>query len=164
MSGEGACNPLDETEILANIATLQDSVDDLDADVVLLQADVDVIEAIVLALPTLAETGTSITTTVINTEYNIYVNATPLGVFNPIGVNIDCREHTAGETIVVRYYEQIAAGAPDPILVDEVTYAGAMDDLIKVEFALPNRFGIWVTIERTAGAARTYIGESFYEI
>ena len=167
-----------DAAILAVIVILQAAIDDLTDDVEVIDDEIEVIdgivdailvlstliEAVTSALPTLSETGTTITTTVINTEYNIYVNATPLGVFNPIGVNIDCREHTAGETIVVRYYEQIATGAPDPILVDELEYEGAMDDLIKVEFAMPNRFGIWVTIERTAGAVRTYVGEPFYEI
>ena len=167
-----------DAALIALIVILQAAVDDLQADVDVIDDEIEVvdgivdailvhttaIEAVTSALPTLTETGTTVTTTVINTEYNIYVNAVPLGVFNPIGVNIDCREHTAGETIVIRYYEQIAAGVADPILVDELEYAGAMDDLIKVEFAMPNRFGIWVTIERTAGAARTYVGEPFYEI
>ena len=80
MSG-GIHNPMDPTEILADIATLQDSVDDLDADVVLLQADVDAIEALVAAQGILEETGGTITTD--GTEQNVYINNAPGGIYEP---------------------------------------------------------------------------------
>jgi len=118
-----------DAAILAVIVILQAALDDLTDDVGDLQTDVtalgvalaivdvvvNTILAIVEGLPTLSETNTSVTTTVINTEYNIYVNATPLGVFNPVCVKIDCSAQTAGETIVVRQYSQGAAGVPAPV-------------------------------------------------
>ena len=56
------------------------------------------------------------------------------------------------------------AGVPDPVLEDELELAGVISPPKIIVDLDPNRFGIWVTIERTGGVARTYIGEPFYEI
>ncbi len=126
-------------------------------------ANVVTILAIVLGLPTLAETGGTITTD--GTEQTVYINALPLGVYNPICVKIDCTDQTAGETIVIRQYAQVTPILIfDRILQDEVTYAGLVSPELLVISLEPNRYGISVTMERTAGVARDYIWQVFYEI
>jgi len=124
-------------------------------------ANIVTILAVVLGLPTLAETGGTVTTD--GTEQNVYVNNAPLGVYNPICVKIDFTDHTAGETVVLRMYCRIRiAGAL--ILQDELTYAGAVSpELINITLE-PNRFGVQVTIEKTVGTNRDYDWEVFYEI
>ena len=136
---------------------------DLDADVVLLQSDVTDILAVTSALPTLSETGGTVTTD--GTEQDVYINAVPLGVFNPICVKIDFTNQTAGETVVIRQYAQVnPALIPDLILQDEITYVGLVSpELISIDLE-PNRFGVSVTIERTGGVARDYRWQVFYEI
>jgi len=153
--GEGVRNPTDTTVLEADIAELV-------ADISTLQEDITLIRAVTDGLPTLSETGGTVTTD--GTEQNIYINSVPLGVFRPICVKIDFTNHTAGETVVVREYYQIKAGVPAPILQTETTYAGAVDPpLINIDLQ-PNRFGVKVTIEKTAGANRAYDWEAFYEI
>jgi len=153
--GEGVRNPTDTTQLEADIAELA-------ADVALIQADVTDILAIANGLPTLSETGGTVTTD--GTEQNVYINSTPLGIFRPVCVKIDFTNHTAGETVVIREYYQIKAGVPAPILQNSTTYAGVpANPLINIDLQ-PNRFGVKVTIEKTAGANRDYDWEAFYEI
>lgn len=160
-SGEGVCNPLDETEIRADIATLQDSVDDLDADVVLLQADVDAIEAIVEAEAILEETGGELTTD--GTAQTIYINNAPAGVFRPICVLIDFANQTVTETVVVRELYRIAPAGPLTVH-DEDTFVGVVTNpIVKIELS-PNRYGVQVIIEKTAGTNRAYDWTVFYEV
>jgi len=152
--GEGVRNPADLTELEADLAAIE-------AAIIIIDGLVDTIEAVTSALPTLSETGGTVTTD--GTEQNIYINNVPLGIFNPICVKIDCTDHTATETIVLRVYYRIrVAGAL--ILQDELTYAGLISpELINIDLE-PNRFGVQVTIEKTAGTNRDYDWEVFYEI
>ncbi len=161
--GDGVYNPTDTTDI-------EDQLDDIEAALVVIddeiediQADVTDILAVTNALPTLAETGGTVTTD--GTEQDVYINAVPLGVFNPICVKIDCTNQTAGETIVIRQYSQTnPALVPDLILEDEVTYAGLISPEQIIIDLDPNRFGVAVTMERTGGVARAYRWQVFYEI
>ena len=156
MSGEGVHNPSDPTQILANIATLQADVDDI-------QDDVTDIMAVTDGLPTLTEMVGSTTTTVINTEYNLYVNNAPLGVYRPICCKVWFLYQTAAETVILRVYYRIADGAV-MALQDGVTYVGVQDPvLINIDLE-PTRYGVLVTVERTAGSARAYPWEACYEI
>ena len=125
-------------------------------------ASVANILAVVLGLPTLSETGGTLTTD--GTEQNVYVNAVPLVEFNPICVTINCTAHTAGETIVLRLYYDNAPGGAGLILVDEVTYAGLIDPPMLVIDLDPNRYGVAVTIEKTGGTNRAYPWDVHYEI
>ena len=155
MSGEGVHNPADLTELEADIAELV-------VDVAALQEDVTDIKETTDALPTLTETGGTVTTD--GTEQNVYINDVPLGVFRPVCVKVDFTDHTATETIVLRTYYRITAGVAAPILQDTVTFIGLVSPpLINVELE-PNRFGVRVTIEKTAGTNRDYDWTSFYEI
>jgi hypothetical protein len=151
--GEGVRNPADINPILEILGTMDDT------DILAFLA---IIEAVTSALPTLSETGGTVTTD--GTEQNVYVNANPLGEFNPISVTINCTNQTAGETIVLRLYYDNAPGGAGLILVDEVTYVGLIDPPMLVIDLDPNRYGVAVTIERTAGAARNYPWDVHYEI
>jgi len=169
MSGEGVTNPTDLTsveeqldDIEETLADIETDIADLDADVVLLQADVDTILAVTNALPTLSETGGTVTTD--GTEQNVYINAAPLGVYNPICVMINCTAQTATETIVIRLYYDNAPGGAGLILADEVTYVGVISPEMLVIDLDPNRYGVSVTIEKTAGTNRAYPWDAAYEI
>lgn len=148
-------NAYNDAALLVLIAALQ-------ADVTSILILVTLIEAVTSALPTLSETGGTVTTD--GTEQNVYVNAAPLGEYNPICVTINCTAQTAGETIVIRQYYDNVPGGAGAILVDEVTYVGLISPEMLVIDLDPNRYGVWVTIERTAGVARAYIWDVHYEI
>lgn len=138
----------DEAEILENTNTLI--------------TNLALVSAVTAGIPTLTETGGTVTTD--GTEQDVYINATPLGIFNPICFKINCSAHTAGETIILRTYYQEAAGVPARILQNETTYAGLISpELLSIDLD-PNRFGVSVTIEKTAGANRAYPWEVFYEM
>lgn len=161
MSGEGIHNPLDETEILANIATLQDSVDDLDADVVLLQADVDVIQAMVEAGAILEETGGELTTD--GTLQTIYINNAPAGVYAPKWLIIDFANQTVTETVRILVNYRIAPAGPW-VIDDRETIVGVpVNAGISIQLK-ENRYGVWVTMERLAGDSRAHDWTVFYEV
>ena len=148
-------NPYDDAALLVLIAAMQ-------ANVTSILALVTIIEAVTSALPTLSETGGTVTTD--GTEQNVYINATPLGEYNPICVTINCTNQTAGETIVIRLYYDNAPGGAGLILVDELTFVGLIDPQMIVIDLDPNRYGVAVTIERTGGVARDYPWDVHYEI
>ncbi len=109
----------------------------------------------------LAETGGTVTTTGPGTEDVVYINDDPQGEHRPEKVVIDFSDQTATETTVVRLYYRIKEGG-GYIKKDEEAFAGVQDpELIDVELE-PNRFGIKVTIERTAGVAKDYDWEVHY--
>ena len=138
--GEGVRNPADLEDLVANVR---------------------VILAIANSLATLEETGAALTTD--GTEQNVYVNETPAGVFRPMCVKLDCTNHTAAETVVIRTYYRIApAGAY--VLQDTLTFVGAISpELLNIELE-PNRYGIRVTLQLTAGTNREYVWEVCYKI
>ena len=169
MSGEGVHNPTDTADIEdqlddieAALVVIDDEIANLDADLVLVQADVTDILAVTNALPTLSETGGTLTTD--GTEQNVYINANPLGEYRPICVTINCTAHTATETIVIREYCDNAPGGAGLILVDELTFVGVIAPAMIIIDLDPNRYGVAVTIERTVGAARAYPWDVHYEI
>ena len=104
---------------------------------------------------TLAETGGTINTAVLNTEYDVYINNAPPSIFEPLNVIIDFTAQTGAETTVVRVYYRIAPTG-GLVLKDEETYIGAQDPVLIDVGLEPNRYGVQVTIERTAGAAQDY--------
>ena len=70
---------------------------------------------------------------------------------------------TAIETVVIRELYRIAPGGPLTVL-DEQTFEGTVDDpLVKIDLA-PNRYGMSVVIEKTAGTNRAYDWTVFYEV
>ena len=154
MSGEGIHNPLDETEILADLATLQTDVDAI-------EGDVNAIREVTDSEAILSEVAGQITTD--GTEQTVYTEENPAGIFRPICFKIDFTNQTAAETIVIRVYYRIAVGG-NMILQSTTTFAGAQSpDLINTDLE-PNRYGIRITIEHTVGETnRAYDWEVFYE-
>ncbi|GAJ17386.1 unnamed protein product, partial [marine sediment metagenome] len=74
---------------------------------------------LVTAIFTLTETGGTITTD--GTEQDIYINETPLGVFNPRKFQIDLTNMVAADTIRLRLYYRINATG-DKHKKDELQY------------------------------------------
>ena len=124
-------------------------------------ANVRIILAAANALAVLEETGAALTSD--GTEQILYVNEAPAGVFRPMCVKLDCTNQTATETVVIRTYYRIApAGAY--VLQDMLTFVGAISpELLNIDLE-PNRYGIRVTLELTAGTNREYTWEVCYKI
>jgi len=161
MGGEGVHNPYDDAELLVDIAAIQAALVIIDDEIEDLQEDVTDIMAVTDALPTLATVSGTTTTTILNTEYDMYIIDAPLGVFKPIVVVVNFLNQTATETVIVREYRRdVAAGVWTEY--DEITYIG-IHNAIKIQLD-PNRLGIRTTIQRTAGTARAYPWSAFYEI
>jgi len=109
----------------------------------------------------LTETGGTVTTTGPGTEDVVYINDDPQGEYRPEIVVIDFTNQTAAETTVVRLYYRIKAGGAY-ILKDTETFVGVQDpELVDIELE-PCRFGVRVSIERTAGVAKDYDWETHY--
>lgn len=126
-----------------------------------LRVDVDAIRAVTDALPVLNETGGTVTAD--GTEQDVYINNAPAGIFRPICVKIDFTNHTAAETVVLRVYYRINP-AGGMILQDAVIYAGIPTvALINIDLE-PNRYGVRVSLEKTAGTNRAYDWEAFAEV
>ncbi len=156
-------NPYDDTVLLADVADIQDTVDAIETDVAAVQATVDGIEAVTDGLPTLTHTLGSTTTTTIDTEYALYINNAPLGVYRPVCCKVWFLNQTATETVKLRTYYRVADGGVWA-LQDEAEYSGVMAPvLINIDLE-PTRWGIQITIERTAGTARAYPWEASFEI
>lgn len=89
------------------------------------------------------------------TEQDVYINDAPAGVFEPLVVKIDFTNQTAAESVTIReYYRNAAAGAM--VLTDTLVVAGVIAVPEIIIDLTANRFGVRVTIERTAGGAISY--------
>jgi len=114
---------------------------------------------------TLRETGEVLTAD--GNEQNTYVSNNPLGVHKPLVVFIDLDNMDQGDTTVIRVYYRLADGGGF-LLEDYQSYVGIDGGLangitvIAVDL-LPNRFGIRVTLEQTAGVNREYLWKYFGE-
>jgi len=118
---------------------------------------------LVNAILSLTETGGSVTTTGIGTEDVVYINETPLGVFEPRIVQIDFSNQLVTDTTVVRVYYRIAPlGAK--LMKNEKVFAGVQIPVLKNIVLEPNRFGVAVGIETIVGAAAIYPWTVFYEV
>ena len=128
-------------------------------------AVVDDIYDLTRAVLTLQETGGEVTTD--GTEQNLYVVDGPLGVFNPVCVYVDLDLMVGGDTTVFRVYYRITPGGGQE-LHDSMTYSGVdgglLDNrkIIAINL-LPTRFGVLVSIQRTAGGDRAYAWEILEE-
>lgn len=114
---------------------------------------------LVNAMLVTTETGGTITTD--GNEQDVYINNAPAGVYEPLKVMIDMTAQLAAGTVVVRTYYRIAP-AGGLIMKDEVTFAGVQDPELKNIELEPNRYGIRVSLQRTAGAATDYPWAVFY--
>ena len=145
---------VDTTAIIAALVVIDDEIEDIQDDVTLIRAQTD-------GIPVLTETGGTITTD--GNVQDLYINNAPGGVFRPICVKVDFTNHTAGETVVITTNYRIRA-LGGLTLQDTLTFAGVVSPaLINIDLE-PNRFGIRVTIQKTAGANRDYDWKVFYEV
>lgn len=120
------------------------------------------IKAVTDAEETLTETGGTVTTD--GTEQDVYIADAPAGLFNPIAVLIDGTNHTVTETVDVKTYYRIKAGGNYILQATQsVTLAVFAPTLMYVPL-LPNRFGVKVTIQKTAGTNRAYDWEAIYGV
>jgi len=150
-----------EDHLLIALGDMSVTIDAILVDTTAIEIAVNAIKAQTDGLPVLTETGGTITTD--GNVQDLYINNAPGGIFRPICVKIDFTNHTAGETVVITTNYRIKA-AGGLTLQDTVTYAGVpASPLININLE-PNRFGIRVTIQKTAGANRDYDWEVFYEV
>lgn len=164
MGGDGVSNPADLTATNAAIEVNRILLVGIDADLEVVDANVDLIRLVTDGLPTLTESHGETTTTVINTEYTMFVVNAPIGVFRPLMVAVNFLYHTAGETVIIRKYRRDIDGGVWTMYDDTPPYIGIPDPRAVLINLGPNRYGIYLSIERTAGAARAYPWAAFYEI
>ena len=154
MTGSGIHNVYDDTALLADVAAVQATVDAV-------EEDVHAIQAITEAEAILEETGGTITTD--GTAHNVYINNAPAGVYEPRRLIIDFANQTVTESIRILVYYRIAPGGPW-VIDDRETIVGVpVSAGIAVDLK-PTRYGVRVTIEKTAGTNRDYDWEVFYEV
>ena len=102
------------------------------------------------------------------TEQNTFVNSNPLGVHVPTVEFIDLDEMVGGDQVLIRVYYRLAQGGAWE-MQDYAAYVGIDGGLangltiIAVDL-YPNRFGVRVTLEQSAGAGfRTFLWKYFGE-
>lgn len=117
--------------------------------------------SLLTSILTLTETGGTITTN--GTEQDMYIHNAPAGVFDPKIVQIDFTNQTAAETVWVREYYRIKTGGV-LVLMDEIAFTGVQLPYLKNIRLEENRYGVKVTIEKTAGANQDYDYEAVYKI
>jgi len=167
MAGDGVQNPSNDTALLAAIAALANTLVLIQAALVIIDNEVGQVHTVVDAIrvvtdstPVLTETGGTLTSD--GTEQDVYINNAPAGVFRPIKVNVDTTNSTITETVIIREYYRIIAGG-GWVIEDEKEYNAAVAlPCIPIELN-PTRFGVRVTLEKTAGTNRDYDWEVFYE-
>lgn len=113
----------------------------------------------VLAIFTLKETGGTITSS--GGVQDLYRVETPLGIFKPATLFIDFSNSTGAETIEIQVSYRIRAGG-GPVLYDTLVFPGVITPAVRSIALQENRFGILVTLHRTAGGAQTYDYSVFY--
>jgi hypothetical protein len=157
--GDVIGNKYDSARNTAGVATIMNLLRYIISSGIGIQAIFNLVNAIL----TLTETGGTVTTSGPGTQDDIYRVETPMGVFKPICVKIDTTNMAAADNITIRVYERIVAGG-HLHLSDEVPFAAVQAIPIKTISLDPNRFGVQVTIEETAGAHRSYDWSVCYEV
>jgi len=153
-------NPADLSPILDLLGDFEDIEETLAAISEKILEDTGAIREVTDSEAILTETSGQLTTD--GNVQNLYIAEAPAGIFRPICVKIDFTNHTAAETVVIKTHYRIALGGAH-IEQDTATYAGVVSpELINIDLD-PNRYGIKVTIQKTAGTNRAYDWEVFYE-
>ncbi len=164
----GIHNPADLTAVAVaiehnhlHLAIIQATTADTNADLEVVDANVDSIQAISEAEAILEEAGGELTTD--GTEQTFYINNAPAGNYEPKTLIIDFANQTVTETIRILTYYRISPGGAWVVddretIVGVPVNAGIMIDLHEA------RYGCWITIEKTAGTNRAYDWQVFYEV
>jgi hypothetical protein len=134
--------------------TRWDSSGDLGTDVAAIRTVTDAVKTLTTSSGTLTTDGT---------EQDVYKNDAPAQAYIARHVKIDFTNHTTAESVIVKTYYRIKNGG-NYILQDSVSWTLAVPDysLINVELE-PNKYGVKVTIEKTAGTNRDYDWEVIFE-
>lgn len=120
----------------------------------------DLIFALVNAILVLNETGGTLTAD--GTEQNLVIVDPPMGNFKPAKVKVDCTNMAWGDSIILRWYERIE-GSGGWIQKDEMQLDNVqVPPLVNTELE-PNRHGVRITLEQTAGTLRDYTWEYLFE-
>lgn len=164
MPVEGDCRfqprPISEFAVAGGIFTLDEPFSQLPGTVryVIISSDypyqrlIDIFNIVNAILET-TETGGTITTD--GTEQNAYINNAPAGVYEPLNMMLDCTNMQAGDSLRIRVYYRITPGG-NLRKKDDLTLNDAQDPALINIGLEPNRYGIEVTIQRTAGGDRDY--------
>ena len=84
-------------------------------------------------------------------------------MYTPKWLIIDFANQTVTETILILVYYRIAPAGPW-VVDDRETIAGVpVNAGLSIQLK-DNRYGVWVTIEKTAGTNRAYDWTVFYEV
>lgn len=123
---------------------------------------VDEINAKVLELQ---ETGGTLVAD--GTEQNVYIVNAPTAEFKPLVTFINLDNMQIGDATAIRLYYRIANGGAW-LLHDFQGFSDADGGLTngKVSIAidlLPNRYGVRLTLQQTAGVNRSYLYETMFE-
>ena len=107
---------------------------------------------------TLRETGNTVTAD--GTEQIMYINNAPFGEFRPIALFLDLNNMLLGDATEVRVYYRLFTGAALQ-LQDYAVFTGLNGGLpngreVAIVELGPNRYGLQVTLQQTAGTNRTY--------
>jgi len=118
------------------------------------------------ALLKLSSVGSTLTAD--GSEQTLYVDNEPLGCWRPLNLILDLDAMQAGDTIVVKVYHRMS-DAGSLKLLSYYTWTGADGGLSNGELLdsvelVPNRHGLQVTLQQTAGTNRTYPWELFVEV
>lgn len=113
---------------------------------------------------TLSETGGTITTD--GNLQTIYIEASPLGVqkFKTFVINLD--NMIGGDTIELHFNYRITPGGnlePEDYDAPTGIDGGLTNEVLKRYELMPNRYGMSITIQRTAGGDNDYDWEIFTE-
>ncbi|KKL77784.1 hypothetical protein LCGC14_2031440 [marine sediment metagenome] len=161
MGGEGVHNPADLSGLEAGQTAILAAIADIDADLEIVDANVDSIQAIAEAEAILEEAGGELTTD--GTEQTLYINNAPAGNYEPKTLIIDFANSTVTETIRILVNYRIAPAGPW-VIDDRETIVGVPVNVgIRINLH-EARYGIWITIEKTVGTNRAYDWQVFYEV
>jgi len=86
----------------------------------------------------------------------------PMAVFKPTKIKVDCSNMNWGDSTILRWYERMAGGGgyvqKDELQLDDLQTIPLKN--IELE---PNRHGVRITLQQTAGVNRAYPWEYLWE-
>ncbi len=115
---------------------------------------VSISDTLALIIASLAMTNVDDNITTDGTEQDIYLNNAPGAVFYPRNIQLNTSNMVGGDVVVVREYYRIRP-AGGMVLKDSVAIDNKGNPLKNIELE-ENRYGVQVTVERTAGGDRSY--------
>lgn len=104
--------------------------------------------SVVNSIMQLEETGGTVTTD--GNEQTIYINDAPAILYRPVALYVDLTAMDTNDDVTVKVYYRLKAGG-DYILHTQEDYADNVSPDLKIIPLYPNRFGIKITVQETAG-------------